>query len=178
MRVRLDKFNNDWYKPGSKVKIAFWMLFSSLFFRSSLPWPMVIKKMLLRVFGCKFGKGLVLKPSLNIKYPWKLFIGDYVWLGEDVWIDNLANIYIENHVCVSQGAMLLTGNHDYKQETFDLVVKEIRLENGVWIGAKSIVCPGVICHENSILSVGAVATKNLEKDFIYRGNPATQKRER
>ena len=101
-----------------------------------------------------------------------LMIGNYVWIGEDVWIDNLGLITIESNVCISQGAYLLTGNHNYKKETFDLIIQDIKIKEGVWIGAKSIVCPGVIMNFNSILSPGSVLTKNTEEGCIYRGNPA------
>jgi putative colanic acid biosynthesis acetyltransferase WcaF len=68
--------------------------------------------------------------------------------------------------------MLLTGNHDYASPGFDLEVKKIVLEDGVWIGAQAVVCPGVICQSHSVLSVKSVATKNLEAYKIYQGNPA------
>ena len=178
MKVRLDQFNNDWFQPGGKLKIVFWTLFSIVFIRTAFPWPILLKKRLLQTFGCKVGKGFVIKPRVNIKYPWKLTIGDYVWLGEQVWIDNLVSVRIHNHVCISQGAMLLTGNHDYMKSSFDLKVGEIILKSGVWIGAKSVVCPGVVCGENSVLSVSSVATKDLIANKIYQGNPANLKKDR
>ena len=85
-----------------------------------------------------------------------------MWIGENVWIDNLAQVTIEDHVCISQGAMLLCGNHNYKKTTFDLMVNEIILEEGVWIGAKSVVCGGVRCKTHAILSVGSIANIDLE----------------
>lgn len=130
------------------------------------------------MFGASIGKGVVIKPHVQIKYPWKLRIGDYTWIGEHVWIDNLANVSIGSHCCISQGAMLLTGNHDYRKSTFDLVIGEIKLENGSWVGAKCTVCPGVTLHEHAVLAVGSVATKNLESFGIYQGNPAEKIRER
>ena len=178
MKVRLDQFNNGWFHPGGKLKIVFWTLFSIVFIRTAFPWPMFLKKRLLQTFGCKIGKGFVIKPRVNIKYPWKLTIGNYVWLGEQVWIDNLGTVEIHNHVCISQGAMLLTGNHDYRKPSFDLKVGEIILKSGVWIGAKSVVCPGVVCEENSMLSVSSVATKDLIANKIYQGNPAAPKKDR
>ena len=99
-------------------------------------------------------------------------MGDYVWIGENVWIDNLDNVDIGNNVCISQGAFLLCGSHNYKKESFDLITKPIKVEDGVWIGAKSIVCPGVTCYKSAVLSVGSVATKDLESFSIYQGNPA------
>jgi putative colanic acid biosynthesis acetyltransferase WcaF len=178
MQVRLDKFNNYWYKPASRLKIALWMLCSICFIQSSLPWPMAFKRSLLRLFGAKLGKGVVIKPTVHIKYPWKLKVANHVWIGEKVWIDNLDEVILENHVCLSQGSMLLCGNHDYKKETFDLMTAPITLKEGVWIGAQATVCPGVKAAKNSILSVGSVATKDLEEGMIYQGVPAIIKRAR
>ncbi|HEU4717399.1 MAG TPA: WcaF family extracellular polysaccharide biosynthesis acetyltransferase [Bacteroidia bacterium] len=174
----LGKFNNDWYQPGASVLKRFlWHCFSACFFISRFPFN-GIKKGMLRMFGAKIGKGVVIKPSVNIKSPWLLEVGDHSWIGENSWIDNLVRVRIGANCCISQGALLLTGNHDYKKSTFDLVTGEIVLEDGVWIGAKSVVCPGVTCRSHSVLTVGSVATKEMEAYFIYRGNPAVKTRER
>jgi putative colanic acid biosynthesis acetyltransferase WcaF len=130
------------------------------------------------MFGAKIGTGVVIKPGVNIKYPWFLEMGDHCWIGEEVWIDNLALVSIGNNVCLSQGAYLLTGSHDYKKRSFDLITKPIVLEDGVWIGAKATVCPGITCHAHSVLAVGSIATSDLEPYSIYQGNPAIKKRER
>ncbi len=174
----LSKFNNDWYNPGSKLKVILWFFANSLIINNYLPIPMSIKVLVLRLFGAKIGKNLTLKPKVNIKYPWFLKIGNNVWIGETAWIDNFVKVTIEDNVCVSQGALLLTGNHDYKKSTFDLIPKEIYLEKGVWIGAKSVVCGGVRCMSHSVLAVNSVASKNLNPYKIYQGNPAIEVRER
>ena len=115
---------------------------------------------------------------MTIKYPWKLVVGDHSWIGEQVWIDNLDQVTIGANVCISQGALLLCGNHDYKKPTFDLITGPIVLENGVWIGAKASLAPGVTCGSHSVLSMGSVASKDLEAWTVYQGNPAVAVRER
>lgn len=179
IKTELSKFNNAWYKPGGNViKRTLWYYTNVLFFLN--PWNPFssLKVFLLKLYGAKVGKGVVIKPSVNIKYPWRLRIGSYSWIGEKVWIDNLANVEIGNNVSISQGAMLLCGNHNYKKHTFDLVTGEIKLEEGVWIGAHSIVTPGITCKSHSILAVNSVATKDLEAYTIYQGNPAVDVRKR
>jgi putative colanic acid biosynthesis acetyltransferase WcaF len=178
-KTDLSKFENSWYKPGGNIlKRTLWYFINVLFFLN--PWNPIssLKVFLLRLFGAKIGKGVVIKPSVNIKYPWRLSVGDNVWIGEKVWIDNLANVKIEDNVSISQAAMLLCGNHNYKKTTFDLITGEIKLEEGVWIGAFSIVAPNVTCKSHSILAVNSVATKNLEAYTIYQGNPAIEVRKR
>ena len=178
MQVNLTTYNNNWYNPGSAVKRLLWYYTSCIFFKSGIFPIYSLKRFLLRLFGGRIGKRVLIKPYVNIKYPWFLEIGDHTWIGENVWIDNLCNVKIGSNVCISQGAYLLTGNHDYKSQSFDLIVKDIIIEDGVWIGAKSTVCPGVTCKSHSLLSVGSVATKNLEEFTIYQGNPAISIKER
>lgn len=130
------------------------------------------------MFGAKVGKRVVVKPGVNIKYPWNIEIGDNTWIGERVWIDSLGVVKIGANCCLSQGAMILNGNHDYSKPTFDLQVKPVILEDGVWIGAHAVVTPGTLCGTYSVLSVSSVSSKILEPYGIYRGNPAIKVRDR
>jgi putative colanic acid biosynthesis acetyltransferase WcaF len=174
MKIDLSTYDNSWYNPAPKWKQVFWYFISVLFFLNPLNPVSGLKIFLLRLFGAKIGNGVHIKPGVNIKYPWLLEIGNYVWIGENVWIDNLAKVTIEKNVCISQGAMLLCGNHNFKKTTFDLIIGEIHLKEGSWIGAKSVVCPGVTLHSHAILTVASVATMDLEFYGIYQGNPAVK----
>lgn len=174
----LNKFNNDEYKPGNLFKRILWYLCSEIFINTFIPYPVKIKIFVLKIFGAKIKSGVVLKPKLKIKYPWFLSIGANSWIGEEVWIDNLDFVIIDNDVCISQGAMLITGSHNHKVSSFDLLTKKITIEPGVWICAKSIVLQGVTCKEGSMLSSGSVAFKDLDAKSIYVGNPAIKLKDR
>jgi putative colanic acid biosynthesis acetyltransferase WcaF len=173
----LSQFNNAWYQPGGRLRRLLWYIVHELFICSGQPIS-VLRVFWLRLFGAEIGKGVVIKPRVRIKYPWKLKVGHHSWIGEDVWIDNLGEVSIGSNCCLSQGAMLLCGNHDYKRSSFDLMVGDITLEEGVWIGAKAVVCPGVTCRSHSVLVVGSVASSTLEAYGVYRGNPAGLVKER
>lgn len=172
MKTDLSTYDNRWYQPGSNIKRITWYFVNELFLRNSLNPSSGFKVFLLRLFGAKIGHHVVIKPRVNIKYPWKLSIGNDCWIGESVWIDNLAEVTVESNVCISQGAFLICGNHNYKRSSFDLIVLPIVLKEGSWVGAKSIVGPGVTMQEHSVLSLGSVASSDLEAFTIYRGNPA------
>jgi putative colanic acid biosynthesis acetyltransferase WcaF len=174
----LSTFNNSSYRPGGGLKRGVWYVVNALLFNSAWFPFSNIKCQLLRIFGASVGHHVVIKPSVNIKYPWFLDIRDHVWIGENVWIDNLGIVEIGAHSCLSQGAMLLSGNHNFKRASFDLIVAPIKLAEGVWIGAKAVVCPGVICETHSVLTVGSVATGRLKGYSIYQGNPAKMIKER
>ncbi len=178
MSTNLSAYNNNWYKPGHPFKRFCWYWVNTVFFKTGLFPFYGLKTFLLRLFGARVGEGVLIKPFVNIKYPWLLILGDHIWIGEHVWIDNLDKVTIGDHVCLSQGAFLLTGNHNYTKPGFDLMVKPILIEDGVWIGAKAVVCPGVTCGVHSVLAVGSVATSNLASNSIYSGNPAIKIKDR
>ncbi len=177
-KVDLSSYNNEHYNPGNPVKRMLWYAVSLLVFQSYLFPGSTLKQLILRIFGARLGSGVIIKPSVLIKYPWFLEIGAHSWIGEKAWIDNLTMVKIGSHVCLSQGAMLLTGNHDYKKSGFDLEVQPITLGDGVWIGARAVVCPGVVCKSHAVLGVGSVATKELKEYTIYAGHPAVEIRAR
>lgn len=178
MKTDISTFDNSWYRPGPRWKIVIWYFFNVLFLKNGWNASSKLKIIVLRLFGARIGKGVVIKPCVNIKYPWLLHVGDYAWLGENTWIDNLDKVTIGSHVCISQGAMLLCGNHNYKKTSFDLITSPITLENGVWIGAQAVVCPGVTAYSHSVLTVNSVASQNLNAYTIYAGNPAKEIRKR
>lgn len=176
MTADLSKYDNSWYNPGgSSIKRISWYFVNALVMKNHLNPLSGLRVRVLRWFGAKVGRGVVIKPGVNVKYPWLLNIGDYSWIGEDVWIDNLAEVSIGSNCCISQGAMLLCGNHNYRVPTFDLMVKPVTVEGGAWVGAKSIVCPGVTVGKDSILTVGSMATSDLVAGKIYQGCPASIK---
>ena len=171
MKTDLSVYNNDWYRPGSVLKRGCWFMVNLFFFKNPFLPVYGFKIFLLRLFGARVGNGVIIKPGVSIKYPWFLTVGNHCWIGENVWIDNLGMVVIGNHVCISQGALLLCGNHNYRKPGFDLLVQPIVLEDGVWIGARSVVCPGVTCRSHAVLTVNSVAVKSLDAWGIYQGNP-------
>lgn len=178
-KTDLSVYTTGNYSTGAGVvKRTLWYFVNIVFFISPLIPVSSLKTALLRLFGAKIGKGVVIKPAVNIKYPWKLSIGNYSWIGEKAWIDNLDQVKIGENCCISQGAMLLCGNHNFRKSSFDLITRPIVLEDGAWVGAHSVVCPGVTCKSHSVLAVNSVATRDLEPYFIYQGNPALKTKER
>jgi putative colanic acid biosynthesis acetyltransferase WcaF len=177
--VDLSQYDNHWFNPGgNKLKRTIWFYINIFIFNSYLFPFSFLKRQILRLFGAKIASNVLIKPKVNIKYPWNLEIGKNTWIGESVWIDNLCQVSIGENVCISQGAMILCGNHNFKSVKFNLIVESITIEDGAWIGAKSLVCPGVTAKSHSILTAMSVATKDLAEYGIYQGNPAEEKKKR
>ena len=179
-RVDLSRFDNSAvFDPGAGLlKRTLWYFTNALFFRSAFFPFRSPKPFLLRLYGARVGKGVVIHPGVNIKFPWKLSIGDHCWIGQEVWLDNLARLTLGDHVVISQGAMIIQGSHDYKKTDYPTLSKPVVLEDGSWVGAGAIVTLGVTLRSHSVLAAGSVATKDLEAYTVYQGNPAQPVRER
>lgn len=179
MTVDLSSYSSAHFDRGaSRLREAIWLLTSLVLFRLCPFSFSALKCLVLRAFGAQVGAGVTIKPQVKITFPWKLTVGDHVWLGEECWLLNLERISIGNNVSISQRAFLCTGSHNYKLRTFDLMVKPITIADGVWIGASAWVGPGVTAGANAVLTANSVATKNLEANRVYGGNPAAYLRTR
>ena len=177
--VDLSRFDNTWYQHGAGLaKRTVWYFVNALFFLNpAFPfrWP---KPHLLRWFGAKVGQGVVIHPGVNIKFPWKLRVGDHCWIGQRAWLDNIDQLTLGNNVVISQGAMIIQGSHNYKKIDYPTLHRPVVLEDGSWVGAGAIVMLGVTLRSHAVLSAGSVATRDLEPYMIYQGNPAQPLRER
>lgn len=166
--------NRHYYAGAGIIRRTLWYVCNAIIFDSWLMPLSTVKRSLLRMFGARIGERVIIKPRVNIKYPWNLIVGANTWIGEGVWLDNLAVVTIGKNVCISQGAYFLTGNHDYRDEAFKLVTRSISVEDSAWIGAFAIICPGVNIREESVLSVRSVASTDTEAGWVYKGAPATK----
>ena len=159
--------------PGRSLLVqALWFFCGQPLCRSALIPSSGFRRWLLKSFGASIGKGAVLKPGVRVKYPWRLKVGDFSWLGEDCWIDNIADVWIGSNVCISQGAYLCTGNHDWSDPSFGLTAKPIIVEDGAWVGACAFIGPGVRMESHSVAAAASVITGALPAYSIWRGNPA------
>lgn len=177
-RVRLNEFNPTigFDRGASKTKEILWYLTKMLFFLSAIPYPYSLKCRLLRFFGARIGHGVVIKPRVNIHFPWKLEIGDHAWIGEEALILNFEKVKLGNHVCLSQRVFLCGGNHDYRDPTMPYKNGPITLMDGCWIGACSFIGPHVTVGKDTVVIVGSVITSDLSENLVYGKNSPTMEK--
>lgn len=123
--------------------------------------PPRLRPALLRAFGAAVGRRVLIRHRVRVQWPWKLAVGDDVWIGEDAWLVNLEPITIGDDVCVSQGALLCTGSHRRSSPTFEFDNAPIELKSGSWVAARAIVLRGVTLGEGAVVGAGAVAHRDL-----------------
>lgn len=162
----------DFNRGAPRWKEMLWLLTKCVFFENALPWPSQLRVALLRAFGAKAGKGVIIRAKVNITFPWRLTLGDYVWIGEEVLILSLAPVTLESHICISQRAFLCTGSHRFHSPGFDLVTKPITVRNGSWIAAQAFIAPGVEIGPDSMVAAGSVVLETVPPSTVVIGNPA------
>jgi putative colanic acid biosynthesis acetyltransferase WcaF len=178
--VRNDTFDNRIAFSVGRSRLIFilWYCAKCVFFLSAIPWPSALKSWLLRLFGARVGQSVYWKPRVNIHYPWKLTIGDYTWVGEEVAIINFAPIHIGSHCCLSQRSFLCSGNHDYRSTDMRYRHAPILLEDGVWVGAGVFVGPGATIGTDAVITAMSLVNCSLEGGWIYGGQPCKALRQR
>jgi len=158
--IKLNSFKNkNIYDERNFLTHISWFLINNLFFNSFIPFNN-LKIKVLRLFGAKIGNDLIIKNYVKIKFPWKLVVGDNVWIGEEVWIDNISSVIIESNCCISQGVYICTASHNFKKKTFDLISESIIIGESSWVGAKSIILLGAKVPKNSFIKAGSIFKKN------------------
>lgn len=173
--IDLSKFNNHSYQRGAaRWKELAWWVVRSLFFATWLPVPSSAKVRILRLFGAQVGQGVVIRSRVNITMPWRLRIGDHVWIGDEVMILSVAQVTIGSHVCLSQRAFLCTGSHDFAQEGFDLITAPITIWDHSWVCAQAFVGPGVTIGQGSRCLPGSVVVKDVVNNQVVGGVPAKE----
>jgi putative colanic acid biosynthesis acetyltransferase WcaF len=172
-RVRLDLFDSaHGLNRGRPRRVeGIWYGLKCLLFLTPWPYPSALKRSVLRCFGARIGRGVVIKPRVNIHFPWKLSVGDHAWIGEEVFILNFEAVTIGAHCCISQRAFLCAGNHDYRQPDFAYRNRPVLVEDGAWVGAQSFVAPGVTIGTEAVIAAGSVVTHDQPAGMVCAGNP-------
>ncbi|MEF9891154.1 MULTISPECIES: colanic acid biosynthesis acetyltransferase WcaF [Citrobacter] len=166
------------FRGGGVIKVQLWWAVQATLFRWS---PQVMyrwRAFLLRMFGAKIGKNVVIRPSVKITYPWKLTLGDYAWVGDDAVLYTLGDITIGAHAVISQKSYLCTGSHDYASQHFDINATPIVVGDKCWLATDVFVAPGVTIGDGTVVGARSSVFKSLPANVVCRGNPAVVTRER
>lgn len=179
-RVRNDLFNPRLGLDRGRPRLVemMWYLCKCVFFLTPAPIPTAWKRGILRRFGARVGRGVIIKPRVNIHFPWKFSVGDHAWIGEEVFILNFEPVTIGAQGCVSQRAFLCTGNHDYRKPDMPYRNAPITVEDGAWIGAQCFIGPGVTIGSEAVVTAGSIVARSQPARKVCGGNPCAVIRDR
>ncbi|MGB3405216.1 MAG: hormogonium polysaccharide biosynthesis acetyltransferase HpsU [Microcoleaceae cyanobacterium] len=174
--IDLRQYDQSWFdrgKPGWFILL--WWLVQAVTFPLTLHPLNGIRCGILRLFGAKIGAGVVIRPTARFTYPWKVTIGDYSWIGDDVVLYSLDHITIGQHCVISQKSYLCTGSHDLNDPAFGLKTAPIQVENGAWIATDCFIAPGINIGANTVVGARSSVFSNLPSGYICVGTPCRPK---
>ena len=166
------------FRGRNALIVQMWWIVQNVFLNTSPQFMYGWRRFLLRLFGAKIGKKVIIRPTVKVTYPWKVSIDDYSWIGDDVVLYSLGEIEIGKNVVVSQKSYICTGSHEYKTEDFPILAKKITIEEGCWLATDVFVGPGVSIKKNTVVGARSSVYKNLPENKVCIGNPAKIIRER
>lgn len=172
-KIRLDLFDARSLDRGRpRVVEALWVLTKCFFFISPLPWPSRFKCALLRMFGAKIGTGVVIRPRVNIHFPWRLVVGNHCWIGDGCQLLSIASITFQDHVALAHEVYVAAGGHDIQSATMAGKHEPILVKSGTWIASRAFIGPGVTIEQDCVVGAAAVVMKSIGPAVVVAGNPA------
>lgn len=152
--------------------VQFWWLVEALLVR---PTPQILfawRRFVLRQFGARIGKNVLIRPGVRVTYPWKLSVGDNCWIGDDAVIYNIDEIAIGDDAVVSQQAYLCAGSHDARDISFPVTSAPITVESECWIAARAFIGPGVRVGRGAVVGACSVVQSDVPSATVVAGFPA------
>ena len=166
------------FRGRNAFVVQLWWLVQSLFFKNSPQFLYGFRRFLLRLFGAKIGKKVIIRPTVRITYPWKVVIGDFSWIGDDVVLYSLGEIEIGENVVISQKSYLCAASHDYLKQDFPIFEKKISIEDQCWLATDVFIAPGITIGKGTVVGSRSSVYKDLPANKVCIGNPAKIIRER
>lgn len=157
-------------RPGWFVQL--WWVVQATLFRMS---PQILfgwRRFLLRLFGCTVGDGVLIRPTVEITYPWKVTIGDFSWIGDHVTLYSLGTIHIAKNVVISQNSYICTGTHDIESPTFNILERSVVVESEAWIAADVFVSAGIRIGRGAVVSARSTVLHDVPAMMVVAGTPA------
>ncbi len=160
------------FRGRSAVTVQLWWIVQASLFSWSPQFTYTWRNFLLRCFGAKIGKGVIIRPTVKVTYPWKLTVGDFSWVGDNAELYTLGEIEIGSNVVISQKSYLCAATHDYTKDTFDMIDKKITIEDEVWLAADVYIAPGITVKKGALVGARSSVFNDLPAGMICVGSPA------
>lgn len=166
------------FRGRSGFTVQLWWLVQQTLFAWSPQFMYPWRRFLLRLFGADIGQHVLVRPTAQITFPWKVKIGDHSWIGDNVTLYSLGEIRIGKNTVVSQRSYLCTGSHDYSSVSFDIYAEPIIVGDEAWIASDVFVSPGVTIGDGCVVGIRSTVIEDLPPRMVCYGSPARPVKDR
>lgn len=159
------------FRGRSAVYVQIWWFVEGTFFKFSPQFLYGFRRWVLRFFGAKIGEGVIIRPSVKVTYPWKVTLGDHVWIGDDVVLYSLGEIVVGDNTVISQRSYICAGDHDYTNSSFAIRANPVHIGQSNWIATDVYVAPGVTIGNGNVIGARSSVFKDLPDSMVCLGSP-------
>lgn len=143
-------------------------------FNHTRPTEVARRQELMTELFAEVGENCYIEPPLHANWAKHTHLGKNVYANFNLTLVDDTHIYIGDHVMIGPNVTLATAGHpvdpEYRRKVAQFNIP-IHIENNVWIGANSVVLPGITIGENSVIGAGSVVTKDIPANVVAVGNP-------
>lgn len=143
-------------------------------FNQTRPSEMEKRTAILRDLLAEVGENCYIEPPLRANWGKHTHLGNNVYANFNLTLVDDTHIYIGNSVMIAPNVTIATAGHPIDPELRRKVAQfniPVHIKDNVWIGANSVVLPGVTIGENSVIGAGSVVTKDIPANVVAVGNP-------
>lgn len=166
------------FRGRSALAVQLWWLVQATLFRWSPQFAYGFRNALLRAFGAKVGRGVIIRPTVTVTYPWKVSIGDFAWVGDNAELYSLGEIDIGANAVVSQRSYLCAADHDHTQVDFPIRSRKITIGAQAWLAADVFVAPGITIGEGAVIGARSSVFKDMPAGMVCFGYPCVPVKKR
>ncbi|OUP01242.1 galactoside O-acetyltransferase [Drancourtella sp. An210] len=144
-------------------------------FNQTRPHDLELRQTLLKDMFAEIGEGCYIEPPLHANFG-----GHHVHFGNNVYANfNLTlvddgHIYVGDKTMIGPNVTIATAGHPIQPTLRYLEMQyniDVHIGKNVWIGAGSVILPGVTIGDNTVIGAGSIVTKDIPSNVVAVGNP-------
>ncbi len=143
-------------------------------FNHTRPTEMKRRQLILSQFLAEMGDNCYIEPPLHANWGKHTHLGHNVYANFNLTLVDDTHIYIGDHVMIGPNVTIATAGHPIEPQLRKKVAQfniPVHIGNNVWIGAHSVILPGVSIGENTVIGAGSIVSKDIPENVVAVGNP-------
>ena len=150
-------------------------------FNATRPSEMKKRETMLKDMFAEMGENCYIEPPLHANFGGKhVHFGDWVYANFNLTLVDDTDIFVGDNVMFAPNVIVATAGHPILPELREKGIQfniPVHIGNNVWIGAGSVILPGVTIGDNTVIGAGSVVTKDIPSNSVAYGNPCQVVRE-
>ena len=162
---------------NNKKDLVLWLLYTHLISKIPYRYGNNLRKSVIKKILKNMGEGVTISTNVKIICPQRISLGDEVGIANNVILDGRGGLIIDDYSIIGFESVLITSTHNHQEHNKyirnqGMFHAPIKIGKDVWIGARSVVFPGVKVNNGAIVGACSLVNKDVDQNAIVGGIPA------